>query len=125
MNPLIKKWLEIGNNNRWISLAVDPPQTEKIFTEYKTIQDLWDKLNHGNWGLGEAFYLGDICLMNQADGGWGEWLVIRGDFAFESISFRPERNTVEWFEEFIKAVGKAPEEQLRTLSYRDIKRDSL
>lgn len=123
MNPLIHKWLEIGNQNTWISRAVDPPQTEKSFTECHTVQELWDKLNHGDWGLGEAFFLGDLCFMNQVDGGYGEWLVIRNKVAFESISFNPERTPIAWWEKFIEAVRMAPESQLVTLEYRNRRRD--
>lgn len=118
MNTLIHKWVEIGNQNPWVSRAIDPPLSERSFTECHTVQELWDKLSYGNWCLAEAFFIDNICFMNQSSSGWGEWLAIRDEIAFESISFNPERTPVEWWEEFIKDVKRSSEEQLKTLKYR-------
>ena len=47
--------------------------------------DLKGYLEHGNWCLGSAFYLGDVCFIEQVAGA-GEWLVIKQNVAFESAS---------------------------------------
>ncbi len=66
----IQEWLEIGNQNTWISKAVDPPQTEKSFTECHTVQELWERLNHGNAQIQGRQAQGKTPV--QAPGqGWG------------------------------------------------------
>ena len=118
MNPLIQTWIDKANKNPWTRVAWDPPVTENNFFECKTVQELWDKLNHGNWCLGQPFYIGNICLMNQVNGGWGEWLVIRGKVSFESISFNPIHTPISWWEKFIADVGSATDDELKNLEYR-------
>ena len=85
-SPYLSRWLELGRANRWISRAVDPPFTETSFAECRTVDELLDRFEHGNWALGVAFYLGDLCFIQQVGGG-DEWLTIKQGLAFESISF--------------------------------------
>ena len=85
-SPYLSRWLELGRANRWITRAVDPPFTETSFAECRTVDELLDRFEHGNWCLGQAFYLDDLCFIQQVDGG-DEWLTIKQDLAFESISF--------------------------------------
>jgi len=116
MSLLINKWLELGNRNRWIQFAVDPPFTDRSFTECQDVKALWDRLDHGNWCLGEAFYLGNICFINQIPGGF-EWLVLRDDIPFENITFNSERTNLKWLDRFITNVKNATEQQLRECKY--------
>ena len=85
-SPYQDTWLNLGMANRWIRKAVDPPFTETSFAECHTVDELLDRFEHGNWALGVAFYLGDLCFIQQVGGG-DEWLTIKQDLAFESISF--------------------------------------
>src|SRR5947207_1962501 len=78
-NP-IETWLALGLGNRWIRWAWDPPFTRRSFTRCSDAAELKARLEHGNWCLGSAFYLGDLCFIEQA-GGAGEWLVIKENVA--------------------------------------------
>jgi len=82
----IPTWVKLGKKNPWIRPANDPPFNTQSFCECKDETELLDKLAHGNWCLGQAFYLGDLCFVQQVDGG-DEWLTIKQDVPFESISF--------------------------------------
>lgn len=84
-NPLIRTWVEIGRENYWIARAYDPEFDENSFYECQSVSQLIEKLEHGNWSVGSAFYYKDLAFINQVDGG-DEWKVIRGDKAFESWS---------------------------------------
>ena len=130
----IQQWLKIGLRNPFINAQNndidclsfrDPVFDEKMFCECKTIDELIEKLNYGNWCLGQAFYYKNICFINQVNGG-DEFLVIKNNISFESISYydywengvhhyegysRPE------FREFIDRVMKATDEQLLSLQY--------
>jgi hypothetical protein len=84
------------------------------------VTELQGRIGHGNWTLGQAFHLADLCFINQVDGG-DEWLTIRSDitgkpFAFESITFGPMIARGE-FAEFIGRLNAATDEQCRTLAY--------
>jgi hypothetical protein len=81
----VATWLAIGNANRWIRRAGDPPFTRKCFVECADAADLAERLAHGNWCLGQSFFLGDLCFVQQVGGG-DEWLVIKQNVAFESAS---------------------------------------
>jgi len=82
---LIKEWIKIGNHNIWISEAEDPSFSINPCDECKSWEEIIEKLNQGNWCNGQAFYYKNFCFINQVNGG-DEWLVIRGNIAFESIS---------------------------------------
>ena len=81
----VATWLAIGEANRWIRRACDPPFTRKCFVECADAVELAERLAHGNWCLGQAFFLGDLCFIQQVGGG-DEWLVIKQNVAFESAS---------------------------------------
>ena len=73
MGESVLRWLEIGLRNPWIREACDPPFTRKSFHRCATREELRERIWHGNWCLGQAFYLGDLCFIQQVDGG-DEWL---------------------------------------------------
>jgi hypothetical protein len=79
-------WLRIGRQNPSIRSANNPPFTLNSFHECRSVNELIEQFRHGRWPLGQAFSLGDLCFIQQADGG-DEWLTIRQDRAFESINF--------------------------------------
>jgi hypothetical protein len=82
----IPTWLKIGKANPWIRQASDPAFNTQSFHPCLNDAELLDKLEHGNWCLGQAFFLGDLCVIQQVDGG-DEWLTIKQDTPFESMSF--------------------------------------
>ncbi len=82
----IPTWLKIGRKNAWIREANDPPFDTQSFHGCLSDDELLDKFEHGNWSLGQAFYRGSLCFVQQVDGG-DEWLTIKEDTPFESISF--------------------------------------
>jgi hypothetical protein len=86
--PYLAHWLREGQANPWIDQAVDPPFAVRRFTEFDTDGEAIQMILHGNWALGEAVvFPGDLCAINQVDGG-DEWLMIRRDEpAFESVTF--------------------------------------
>ncbi len=86
-HPWLAAWLAIGRDNDFICTAHDPPFSERSFTFCETFDELATWLEHGNWSLGSAFVLGELCFINQIDGGRGEWLAIRRDIQFESLTY--------------------------------------
>lgn len=123
---MIQEWLKIGRRNAWIKDAWDPPFDERSFEEVTSVEELKEELYRGNWAIGTAFYYNNICFINQVDGG-DEFLVIRGKVTFESISARVMIANGD-FDDFIKDVEVATDEQLKNLTYRrreDISSESL
>jgi len=114
-SELLTIWEQIGNNNRWIKLAVDPPFSKKCLEQCLSLKVLEENLKAGNWQLGQGFYFENICFINQVDGG-DEWLVIRGDLAFESYTIRPTIKSGS-FETLFNRFKTATREQLRLLTY--------
>ncbi len=82
----LQHWLRIGRRNEWIKEADDPPFTLDCFHECAGVDELIERFTHGNWCLGQAFTLGDLCFINQVEAG-DEWLAIKRDTPFDSISF--------------------------------------
>jgi hypothetical protein len=117
---LVRDWIEIGQGNPWISEANDPPFNELSFHICQDIRELADRLLHGNWCLGQAFSLDNICFINQVDGG-DEWLTIRDRVSFESITMQTFDESREQAEarlfRTIERIRRATEEQLRQLEY--------
>jgi hypothetical protein len=111
----LKTWLKLGRANPWIRTALDPPFNEESFHICKDIDELEERLDHGNWCLGAAFVLGDLCFINQVNGG-DEWLVIRGEVRFESLTSRYLIRDGQ-FRAWVEAVLAASEDQLRNLTY--------
>ena len=114
-DKLIDVWLELGRRNPWIRVAADPPFTAKSFAECKSIEELEERFAYANWCLGQAYYLGDLCFIQQDNGG-DEWLVIRGNLPFESISASRMVRTGS-FRDFVARVWAATDDQLRELEY--------
>jgi len=111
-------WLSLGNRNSWICLAVDPPFTLDSFRECKDDAELTDYLGGErcmSWALGSAFYVGDLCFIQQVNGG-DEWLVLRRGLAFESLSARHVIELGE-FDAWLARVRAATDQQLRELRY--------
>lgn len=106
----VPAWLRIGRANPWISEAYDPPFTELSFREVASVDELATILP-GNWSLGSAFYLGDLCFIQQVNGG-DEWLVIRRGIPFESITSK----RID-LHDFVARVQKASDDELRSLDY--------
>ena len=110
----IKDWVKLGKRNPWIREATDPKFTERSFKECKDFEELNEQLKHGNWTTGQAFYLDNYCFIQQVNGG-DEWLVIKDNFSFESITYSAmgEEGFKNWFDR----VKKATNEQLKQLEY--------
>jgi hypothetical protein len=115
---LIPTWIRIGRKNHWISRACDPPFDKDSFYECKTLDELAEKLAKGNWCLGQAFYYKNLCFINQVNGG-DEWLTIRDDLPFESIScgYIIKTRGKEHFFALVEDMLKATREQLKNLEY--------
>lgn len=115
LDQLIDKWLEIGRANPWIRMADDPPFTRESFKRCQSVEELKDELTRVAWSLGTALHYQDLCLINQVDGG-DEWLTIRHEVAFESITFAPIIEDGE-FENLITRLLSATKEQCLKLEY--------
>lgn len=117
---LVAAWLEIGHRNPWICQAYDPPFTVLSFYFCQGVHELVEQLLHGNWCLGQAFALGEVCFINQVNGG-GEWLTIKGHTAFESITAplpgKPPAAAKERLSATVERIQRATEEQCRELRY--------
>ena len=117
---LVAIWLRLGRQNPWIRKAWDPPFDELSFILCGDVRHLAEMIFRGNWCLGKAFALGDICFINQMDGG-DEWLTIKGRTAFESITMRTFNETRTKAEarlkETIERIRTATEAQCRRLEY--------
>lgn len=114
-SPYLDTWLKIGLANAWIREASDPPFTRECFAPAATVEELEELIRGNNWALGVAFYLGDICLINQSEGG-SEFLVIKGNVDFESFSTTPMIKMGE-FSDQIRAIQRATPEQCQRLQY--------
>jgi len=117
---LVREWIAIGRANPWIAKACDPPFNELSFGICQDFRELAERLLHGNWCLGQAFALENLCFINQIDGG-DEWLTIRGAIPFEAITMQSYNETIEQAEErlreTIERIRRASDEQLRGLNY--------
>lgn len=114
-SPYLDTWLKIGFKNAWIREASDPPFTRECFAPASTVEELEELIRGNNWAVGVAFYLDDVCLINQSEGG-SEFLVIKRDVAFESFSTSPMIKMGE-FSDQIRAIQRATPEQCRRLQY--------
>jgi Domain of unknown function (DUF3846) len=114
-DELRKTWFMLGRDNPWIREAYDPPFRIDSFVGCFSIEELEEKIGHGNWSLGSAFYYQDLCFINQVNGG-DEWLTIRHGIAFESITFSSIIERGE-FASFIRRLLAASKEQCQDLRY--------
>ena len=112
---LIDTWVTIGQKNPWIKGAYDPSFDRNSFYECKDLEELTEKFLHGNWCLGASFYLGNLCFINQVNAG-DEWLSIRNDIPFESITMVPTIRAGE-LPRLIERFRSATDEQLKSLHY--------
>lgn len=114
-DELRETWFRLGQANPWIRTADDPPFTKDSFVGCYSIDELAERIGHGNWSLGTAFYYRDLCFINQVDGG-DEWLTIRHGIAFESMTLEPsiEDGT---FASLVQRLLAATKEQCRRLEY--------
>lgn len=112
---LRRAWFKIGRENPWIRDAYDPPFVVDGFVGCYSVEELEDRIGHGNWSLGTAFYYRDLCLINQINGG-DEWLTIRHGMAFESITFGPSIEEGR-FASLIRRLLTASKEQCQELTY--------
>jgi hypothetical protein len=111
----VTTWLAIGEANRWICRACDPAFTRKCFVECADAAELAERLAYGNWCLAQAFFLGDLCFIQQVGGG-DEWLVIKHNVAFESASCE-HMIASGTFVDFLARVQAATVEQCASLAY--------
>lgn len=108
-------WIMLGRANPWIAGAYDPPFTRNSFYQCKTVEELKEKFKFANWCLGQAFYYKDICFINQVNGG-GEWLTIRYNIPFESITMSLVMKNGE-FESLIERLLTATKMQCERCEY--------
>ncbi len=102
----VTTWLAIGEANRWISRACDPPFTRNCFVECADAAELVERLAHGNWCLGQAFFLGDLCFIQQVGGGGGGGVpCLVGDNGINCSGSRPGRERTEPQKELARAGG--------------------
>jgi hypothetical protein len=111
----LETWLALGLANRWIRCAWDPPLTRQSFTRCADATELKAQLEHGNWCLGSAFYLGELCFIEQTGGG-DEWLVVKQNIAFESASCGAMIANGR-FDDFLSRIQAATTEQCARLAY--------
>jgi hypothetical protein len=114
-DELRQTWYQLGQSNPWIKTADDPPFTPDSFVGCYSTGELAERLGHGNWCIGTAFYYRDLCFINQVEGG-DEWLTIRHGIAFESMTLNPsiEDGT---FESLVRRLLIATKEQCEQLKY--------
>jgi hypothetical protein len=118
-NRWVMNWLKLGKQNPWIREAEDPPFNTQSFHECQTDKELLDKFEHGNWCTGQAFFVGNLCFINQVNGG-DEWLTIKDGTPFESISFGYiiKHKGTEEAQKLIDDIRASTVEQCKNLEYR-------
>ncbi|QEC53609.1 hypothetical protein EDD80_12411 [Anseongella ginsenosidimutans] len=112
---LLGIWEQIGQRNYWIRQAIDPPFDKTQLIKCDTLEDLQLSLQQTAWCLGQGFYYQQLCFINQISGG-DEWLTIKDDYAFESISFARVIEAGK-FEGLIERLLKASKNQCLRLHY--------
>ena len=115
---LILKWLAIGRRNEWIREADDPPFSLQSFHECKTDAELLEKFERANWCNGQAFFVGNLCFIEQGNSN-DEWLTIKDGVPFESISFAHiiKKEGKEAAQKIIDDIRAATVEQCKKLEY--------
>lgn len=112
---LREQWYQLGLENPWITSADDPPFTRNSFVGCYSIDELDERIGHGNWAIGTAFYYRDLCFINQIEGG-DEWLTIRHGIAFESMTLEPHIEEGR-FARLIRRLLTASKAQCQALTY--------
>lgn len=115
----IKKWVDIGKKNPWIRKADDPPFNTQSFCECQTDHELLERFKNANWSLGQAFFVGNLCFIQQVNAG-DEWLTIKDGTPFESISFGLiiKEDGMAEAQKTIDDIRAATIEQCKKLDYR-------
>ena len=118
LNTYLPVWLELGRKNRWVKRASDPEFNERSFYACRDMVELISKFRQGNWSLGSAFTLGNLCFIQQEDGG-DEWLTIKEDLAFESMScgWMIRHRGEAYFVAIVEAIQRASKDDCRMLHY--------
>jgi hypothetical protein len=111
----IATWLAVGRENLWIRRAADPLFTRCSFVVCADASELKARLAHGNWSMGQAFFLGNLCFIQQVGGG-DEWLVIKETVAFESASCG-HMIAIGTFDPFLARIQTASVERCKALDY--------
>lgn len=83
---LLTQWEQIGNRYYAIRTAYDPAFSTSMLHRCNRLEELHTYFAHGNWCVGQGFYYKNLCFINQMDGG-DEWLAIKDNYDFESITF--------------------------------------
>lgn len=79
----VMRWLQLGKSYPQLRQAADPPFDTQSFHECQSHGELIGKLKQGGWPLAQAFYVGDLCLIQQDV--LGRWLAIKGDTILGSL----------------------------------------
>ena len=118
MDTYLSTWLALGRNNLWIRNACDPEFNERSFYHCQDMAELISKLRQMNWSLGSAFTLGNLCFIQQVDGG-DEWLTIKEDVPFESMScgWMIKHRGEAYMIGIIEAIQRASKDDCRMLRY--------
>lgn len=112
---LIEIWVALGLGNPWIAEANDAPFSKYLLVRVNTLQQLELIFQYGNCSLGQGYYFRNLCFINQIDGG-DEWLTIKDDYAFESITFKRIIENGE-FVPYLQSLLNATKEQCIHLEY--------
>ena len=73
----VMRWVQLGKAYPQIRQAADPPFGTQSFHECRTHGELVSKLKHSGWPVAQAFYVGDLCFIQQDV--LGRWLAIKGE----------------------------------------------
>lgn len=91
--------------------ALDPPFYEGRIQIVGSLEELEDKIKHGNWPAGKGLLLAEsesrnICLVTQSGG--DDWLAIRSGQIFESCAFSSffEKDRISGIKSFQAYVNK-------------------
>ena len=113
---LLEIWEGIGNKYEWIRNAFDPSFDKKCLVRCHSVEQLQAYFLHANWCIGQGFYFQNLCFINQQEGG-DEWLAIKDDYDFESITFEPIINKGAFFA-YIQDLLSASKEACLKFAYK-------
>lgn len=130
IQELKKMWYDTARKrSQDIRAACDPPFTESSIHLCTSVAELKYRIGHGNWCVGQGFAIANpfntdqhICFVNQIDGG-DEWLTIKYDRAFESMTFGPSikrkagYSNRYTFEQYLSGLLNATLEECINLNY--------
>jgi hypothetical protein len=73
----VMRWVQLGKAYPQVRQAADPAFGTQSFHECRTHGELIGKLKQGGWPVAQAFYVGDLCFIQQDV--LGRWLAIKGE----------------------------------------------